>query len=177
MKNFFKWFFLSFTLFLVLLFAVAGLLSDKYSVERSITICAPKDSVFKVVANLNTWREWNPWFLIDSLTVSKISVTENIVGSYWEWNSKQIGKGKLVFTKAFPSDSLYAKMNFVFPKKSVVDEFWYFQNKEDSTLVIWKHTGKLEYPMGRILGFWSDGMLGPTFEEGLKLLKNKIENE
>ncbi len=175
MKTFFKWFIISFSFFLLLLFGVAGLLSDKYSVERSIKIAAPQDSVFLTVADLTTWKNWNPWLMVDSAMSTQIQINENFVGSYWEWDSQQIGKGKLTITRVFFPDSIYAKMEFTSPKASVVDEYWYFKTTGDSTQVTWKHVGDLEYPMGRILGLWSDNMLGPTFEEGLKLLKNYAE--
>ena len=177
MKTFFKWFFISFTGFIVLLFVVAGLLDDKYSVERSVSVYAPQDSVFLAVADLRTWANWNPWFLVDSNMTSNIKIKEDFVGSSWEWDSKQIGKGKLTITGVFPYDSIRAKMEFIFPKESVVDEYWFFKKQGDSTIVTWRHDGALEYPIGRILGLWSDNMLGPTFEEGLNLLKNFVERK
>lgn len=177
MKTFFKWFFISFTAFIVLLFGIAGLLDDKYSVQRSVKIAAPQDSVFFTVADLNTWKNWNPWLLVDSNMTVKINVTDSLEGSYWEWSSNQIGKGKLTFRKVAVPDSIYAVMEFISPKTSIVDEFWYFRTENDSTVVTWKHVGALDYPIGRILGIWSDNMLGPTFEEGLNLLKDFTEKK
>ena len=177
MKTFFKWFFITFSLFLLLLFIVAGLLSDKYIVERSIKINAPQDSVFAFVANLNTWRNWNPWFLADSTIKSQIRVTEDIKNSFWKWESKRLGSGKLTIKEVFPPDSIYADMEFSSPSKTLVKEYWKFTTVNDSTLVCWIHIGPLDYPLGRIFGLWSDSMLGPTFEEGLKLLKTELEKK
>jgi hypothetical protein len=177
MKNFFKWFFITFTFFLLLLFGVAGVLSDTYTVERTINIHAPKDSVFSFVANIKTWEKWYPWFLVDSLKQSDVHATPEYVGSYWKWNGNLIGKGELIFTDVAPTDSIAADMKFKEPKASVVKEYWYFKTNGDSTAVTWKHVGNLDYPMGRILGLWSDKMLGATFEEGLKNLKSELERK
>ncbi len=177
MKKFFKWFFISFSVFLILLFTVTAFLNDKYSVERSVSINAPKDSVFTYIANLNTWHKWNPWFLADAKMKNKITITDSLTGSSWQWESKLLGNGILRFEKVYPTDSIYAVMEFTAPKHTVIQEYWTFKTKGDSTIVFWEHVGPLDYPLGRIFGLWSNSMLGPTFEQGLNAIKSQLENK
>ncbi len=177
MAKFFKWLFIGVTSFLILFFVVTALLSDRYSVKRSINIGAPADSVYKTVLNLDTWENWNPWLLVDSTMQNKINVLPEYVGSTWEWESTHLGNGKLEIVQIENLKTMQAKMEFFSPKKSVVDEFWTFEQfSPDSTKVTWRHEGYLEYPVGRLMGLFSDNLLGPTFDEGLKNLKKYIEN-
>ncbi len=176
MAKFFKWLFISVTAFLALLFIVAGLLSSRYSVERSIVVDVPVDSVFNIVSDLNTWTNWNPWLQVDTTMRSNIVLTDSISGSYWEWKSQHLGSGKLTISNAIKPNKIDAKMVFFMPKKSTIDEYWSFDPEgNDSTEIIWRHDGDLSYPIGRIMGLLSDNLLGPTFEEGLHNLKNYLE--
>jgi hypothetical protein len=178
MAKFFKWLFIAVTSFLLLFFIVTALLSDRYSVERSINIAAPADSVYKTVVNLDTWKNWNPWQLIDTTMQNNINVLPDYVGSTWEWKSQHLGSGKLEIVESVNDKTMRAKMVFFFPKKSTIDEFWTFdQFSPDSTKVTWRHDGDLEYPVGRLMGLFSDNLLGPTFEDGLKNLKKFIEDD
>ncbi len=176
MAKFVKWLFISVTGFLILFFGVTALLSPRYSVERSAKVGAPVDSVFNVVADLETWKNWNPWLLVDSTMQNKIEMKQSIVGSTWEWKSKHLGTGKLQIREIKKPNKIYAQMTFFMPKKSTIDEYWTFEPiSGDSTKITWRHDGDLSYPVGRLMGLFSDNLLGPTFDEGLNNLKKYFE--
>ncbi len=178
MAKFFKWLFISVTGFLILFFGVTALLSPRYSVERSAKVGVPVDSVFNVVADLQTWEHWNPWLLVDSTMQNKINIKKSIVGSTWEWKSEHLGTGRLQIRDIARPNKIYAEMTFFMPKKSTIDEYWTFEPvSKDSTEITWRHDGDLSYPVGRLMGLFSNNLLGPTFDEGLRNLKNYLEND
>jgi hypothetical protein len=109
---------------------------------------------------------------------NNINLLPDYVGSTWEWKSEHLGSGKLEIVESVNNKKMRAKMEFFFPKKSTIDEFWTFEQfSPDSTKVTWRHDGDLEYPVGRLMGLFSDNLLGPTFDEGLKNLKKYIEDK
>lgn len=57
----FKIFLASVAIFIVAILFWLTLLDGHYSVSHSITIHAPKDSIAKIVNNLQKWEEWSPW--------------------------------------------------------------------------------------------------------------------
>ena len=82
----------------VVLLAVGFLLPSDYSAQRSVTINAPVDKVFPLVANHKEWKRWSVWNQRDPNMEMNYSGPEMAAGSKWSWKSKSEGNGAMEFS-------------------------------------------------------------------------------
>jgi len=160
---------------LVLLLIIAVLLPADFRVERSTTINAPVEKVFEQVADLNNYKEWNPWSEQDPDANTTLSEQSRGKGSIWTWNGEIIGVGSLEIVKLEEGKSIETKVTFFEPMESTSFGFWQFENTDNGTSVSWAFEGSLSYPVERFMGFFMDDMLGKDFEKGLANLKKRCE--
>jgi ribosome-associated toxin RatA of RatAB toxin-antitoxin module len=159
-----------------LFFIVPALMPGTYSVEKSTIINRPPAQVFDKVANLNHYRDWNPWQKMEPTAKSEITGTPATVGHKFYWEGKKIGEGSLT-VKSFtaPSD-LILDLEFMKPWKSKALDVWRFEKQgESATKVRWKNSGPLAYPMARLMGPMVTKNLNQQFEQGLQSLKEMCE--
>ena len=79
----------------VVLLAAGFLLPSTYSAQRSITINAPADQAFALVANHKAWKRWSVWNQRDPNMVMTYSGPEMAAGSKWSWKrseERRVGK-------------------------------------------------------------------------------------
>ncbi|MCX8501179.1 MAG: SRPBCC family protein, partial [Alphaproteobacteria bacterium] len=95
-----------FTVFLILILAVAGILlyaytrPDSYRVERKITIAAPAAAILPYLRNLQETIHWSQWEKIDPNSKRNYTGVMGEVGSTYHWDSphKQAGEGRIEIT-------------------------------------------------------------------------------
>lgn len=163
---------------IVLLVGIAFLLPKTITVERSIVIKADASKVFEQINNLPEWKNWSPWYKLDTAVKMTYSDPSSGTGSWYTWNSevKNVGNGKLTITKSIPNDSILTEL--VFMEQGAAQGGFAFSKSDSGTQVKWFLSSNLgNNPIARYFGLFMDKMLGPDFEQGLQDLKTYVESQ
>ena len=158
-----------------LVFVVALFLPSEYRVERSTEINRPVGMVYGYVADFNNFHEWNPWSALEPNHSYEVKGDSGTVGQQYHWEGEIIGSGQMEFTEFKQYDLIRSNITFLTPNEGFGIVDWEFEGSENLTNVTWSLTGSADYPIGRYFGLMMDGMLGPSFEEGMTKLKSKCE--
>lgn len=158
----------------VLLLAVGFLLPGTYSAQRSVTINAPAEKVFPLVANHKEWKRWSVWNQRDPNMEMTYSGPGMTAGSKWSWKSKSEGNGEMEFSAVEPNKRVgyILTMEGMTPATGELK----FTPEGAATRVSWDINGNAGMnPVFRWFGVFMDKMVGPDFEAGLKNLKKLAE--
>ena len=158
----------------VVLLAAGFLLPATYSAQRSVTINAPVDKVFPLVANHKEWKRWTVWNQRDPNMVMTYSGPEMASGSKWSWKSKSEGNGGMEFSAVEPNK----RVGYILTMEDMTPATGDLKFVPDGTgtKVTWDMKGDAGMnPVFRWFGLFMDKMVGPDFEGGLKNLKKLAE--
>lgn len=156
-------------------FSIPIFLPKNYSIEKTITINAPADVIYDKVADLNQYRDWNPWSQMEPEASKTVSGTPKTLGHRYEWRGNKIGTGSLTVKKVMPNKAVDIELAFIKPWKSIAQDNWTFAPEGNQTKVIWKNHGPLAYPTARLMGPFISKNLNQQFEVGLQNLKTLCE--
>lgn len=159
----------------ILFFILPALLPKTYSIEKTITVNAPADVCYDKVADLNHYRDWNPWSQMEPTASKIIEGTPKTVGHKYHWEGKKIGVGTLTVKHLEPGKSANIELEFIKPWKALAEDNWKFETTGNQTKITWKNHGPLAYPMARLMGPMINKNLNKQFEAGLVNLKNLCE--
>ncbi len=158
----------------LVLIAAFFLPSEKH-IEKSITIKAKPEKVFKEVNTLQQWQYWSPFEEEDTGMVSKYEGEPAGVGAKHIWTSEKSENGSMEITVSEPYDSIVTTL--LFEKRGKATSTWYFEDTNEGTKVTWTLEMKdLAYPIERILGLFMDGIIKKSYTKGLQNLKEHVEN-
>ena len=160
---------------IVFVLFIALILPSKYAVEKTIEINAPADKCYDMVADLNNYRDWNPWSKMEPDAKKTVTGTPKTPGHSYEWVGKKIGHGMLTVKSVEPNRSAVIGLEFFKPFKSKADDTWSFSESGGKTKVTWNNAGGLPYPMARLMGPMIMKNLNKQFEEGLNNIKQAVE--
>lgn len=159
---------------LVLLVAIAFLLPSGYSAQRSVTINAPAEKVFPLIANQKEWKRWSLWNQRDPNMVLAYSGPEAAAGAKWAWKSKSEGNGGMEWSAVEANKRVGYILTMEGMTPSTGDLF--VTPEGSGSKVTWTMTGDAGMnPMFRWFGLFMDKLVGPDFEAGLKNLKKLAE--
>jgi uncharacterized protein YndB with AHSA1/START domain len=167
---------------LILLIALAALLvvggyalSPKFNVVRSMTIAAPADKVYALIADPRAWKHWTVWNQRDRAMQITYSGPPSGTGAAWAWKSEREGDGKITFTAAEANRRVVYALDF--PDFGTTST-GAFELAADGagTRVTWSIDGDMgNNPLLRWLALFGDSITGPDFEVGLANLKDLAE--
>ena len=155
---------------IVVLLAAAFLLPSDYSAQRSMTINAPADKVFPLVANQKEWKRWSVWNQRDPNMQMTYSGPEGAAGSKWAWKSKSEGNGGMEWSAVEANK----RVGYILTMEDMTPATGDLKFSPDGagTKVTWDMKGNAGMnPIFRWIGLLMDKMIGPDFEAGLKNLK------
>lgn len=156
---------------------ISFLLPSNSIVERSIVVDAPAKVVFKQVNNLRNWSNWSPWAKMDpDMEIEYFGPETGVNSKYcWEGDPETVGTGCLTIVENEENASISTLLQFEGMGEG--NGSWTFEESEEGTKVTWAMNSDMSKPaiIGRYFGLMMDGMLGPTFEEGLESLKEIAE--
>ena len=158
------------------LLITAYLLPSKVKVERSTDINNDAAIVFNQVNNLPAWETWGPWFAIEPEMGSTYSDTVEGINARHCWDSEnpEVGKGCLTIIGSEPHSLIKTQLDF--DGQNPGYGIWTFNETEGVTSVSWAMEMDMGMnPLGRVMGLFMDGMVGPNFEDGLSKLKEICE--
>jgi uncharacterized protein YndB with AHSA1/START domain len=161
---------------LALVLVLGGyLLSPKFTVERRITIQAPAERVYALVADPKGWQRWGEWNRRDPHMAIEYSGAASGVGAVWSWKSKSQGDGRMTFTAAEPGRRLAYDLYFPDFGTTSSGELR-LQAQGSGTEVVWVMNGDMgSNPLFRWIALNADSMVGQDFEAGLKNLQQLAE--
>jgi uncharacterized protein YndB with AHSA1/START domain len=152
---------------------------QKFSMERSITIAAPPDAIYPLIADFHQWTRWSPWEKLDADLERTYSGPDGGVGAGYTWKgNRKAGQGSMTFTDLTPPSSVSVDVDFVKPFKA--SNKVVFTITPDATgggsVVRWLMTGE-NTGLGKIFAkvMPVDKLVGGDFERGLTAMKAAAE--
>lgn len=168
----------------VALIGVAFVLPSSAHVERSITIQRPPSQVFAVLDSYRRFNDWSPWAAKDPHAVYTISGPVSGVGAKQSWHGdpKTVGSGSLQIIESKADESVTTALDFgdmgqatakflLVPADRGTKLTWTLDTSAPLALdgkIVWN-------AIGRYVGLFMDGMVGPDYDSGLARLKNLVE--
>jgi effector-binding domain-containing protein len=168
---------LSIVALVVLVLAVGMLLPRNVHVERTITILAPRATVFALVDGFKSFSKWSPWAEKDPNATYAFSGPDFGAGAKMSWTGdpKKVGSGSQEILEAKPFDAVTSQLDFG-PQGKAVARFSLAPDG-GGTKVTWRLDSDMGAgPVGRWFGLVMDRMIGPDFEHGLANLKRYAES-
>ena len=159
---------------LILLFLLLGLLTPKHHlIVRETVIDAPQDLIHDQIYDLKKWDTWSPWEQSDATIKKTYGPTSEGKGSFYTWDSKHSGKGKLTITGT-SSDSINTEV--IFEGMGKAKSKYVFIKQELYTKVIWSFDYTTPFPWNAVNWVMGgDKSVGKEFEKGLASLKDVCE--
>jgi DNA gyrase inhibitor GyrI len=143
----------------------------KINVQRSIIIDAQISQVFDVINNLNHWKAWSPWLIMEP--GCEVKVRDDL--KYYEWNGKRIGSGNMSVTSEKENEVVLLDLVFLKPWKSKAKVRLELKAVDEGVEVTWFMESSLPFFM-----FWMKKMMeafiGMDYERGLAMLKDYAED-
>lgn len=154
-------------------------LPNTYTVSRTTNIAASDTTVYKNIADFNSFKQWNPWYKMEPTAKTTISGTPEQAGHLYEWVGKETGSGQMKITSVKPLAEVKIELKFIKPFESLANTQFNIAKQVDSTKVTWTMSGE-----NNIMSKWiclvmggMDSMIGKDFEAGLKSLKEMSEQK
>ncbi|MCL2074579.1 MAG: SRPBCC family protein [Marinilabiliaceae bacterium] len=168
---------LSLATIIAILLILALFVKKDYAIVREIVINRPKKEVFDYIKFLKNQNEWSTWTNIDPKMKSTYSGIDGTVGFVYKYESdnKRVGKGSQEITKIIDGESI--EWLFCCDGKPPTVCYWLTETiSENETKMIWKFTGKMNYPLNLMTIFF-DKLMGNDIGSELAVLKTKMENQ
>lgn len=152
-------------------------MSDTFTVQRSTSVDAPPDRIYRHIIDLTKWAEWSPWEQMDPTMEKTYSGAESGVGSRYAWSgNRKVGQGSMEITDAKEHLEIEIALEFLKPFKASNTTAFTLEPAGGGTTVTWSMTGEKTLLI-RLMGIFRsmDAMIGPDFERGLAQLKQVSE--
>ncbi len=163
---------------IALLILLAFILPAKYDVTKSIVISSDISKCYDMVADLNNYRDWNPWSKMEPDAKKTITGTPKTIGHRYDWEGKKIGVGSLTVKRVDLNKTAELELEFLKPFKSLASDNWTFEQLPNNQVKItWSNKGDLPAGMARLMGPMITKNLGKQFEQGLNSIKENCEKK
>lgn len=168
---------------IVLVLAVAAIIiyaalqPDHFRIERSITVEAPPDQVYPLIADFRAWGRWSPWEKKDPGMKRTFSGPDSGTGAAYAWEgNKDVGSGRMEITEATAPGKVVIRLEFLKPFQATNTAEFTLEAQRSTTMVNWAMYGKANFLSKLMCVFMSmDRMVGPDFEAGLANLKATVQ--
>jgi uncharacterized protein YndB with AHSA1/START domain len=166
---------LALVLIVVAFVGIGFILPSAFRVERSVTIAAPADKVYRLISAPAQWKSWTVWNQRDPAMQITYGGPAEGAGAKWSWQSKTEGNGEMEFTAVEPDRSLTYRLSF--PEFGMQSTGQLVITPQDGGVrVSWSNQGDMgSNPMNRWFGLFMDSLVGPDFQAGLANLKQLAE--
>jgi len=172
---------------LIVLFSLFGLvfvgavfLPKSYEVERSVELEVSAEAAFTLLTDYSKRAEWDSRFeatKADASVEMRTDGTPGALGHSLVWRGTNVGEGKLILTDVTSPSYVRAVLRYLAPNPMDAVMEWHIEALgADRCKVRWVTGGPLDYPAGRIMGLFFDGMLGKDMELRLSGLRSFVES-
>ena len=142
----------------------------KMHIERSISINAPSENVYKVISDFNDWRPWSPWLCMEP--EAKVTVAAD--SKSYEWEGNRTGSGNMKIVQERENEYIDYDLNFIKPWKSTAKTNFTLSQEGNATKVTWVMDSSLPFFMFFMKGMM-EAFVGADYERGLDMLKVYVE--
>ncbi len=158
----------------LILFLILALFTPKHhDVERSALIMSPSEIVFDQINDLNKWAAWSPWDKMDPEMKKTFGTSTIGAGSYYTWEGKKAGSGKLTITSSTP-ETIKTKVEF--GGMGSADGIYSFKTENGGTNLSWRFIYDTPFPWNAFTFLMGgDKSVAKDFETGLANLKSICE--
>ncbi len=150
---------------------------DIFRVERAITVKAPPDRIFALIADFRQWVTWSPYEHKDPALKRSYSGAASGKGAVYGWEgNKNVGSGRMEILEASAPAKIVIKLDFITPFEGHNTAEFTMLPQGDTTNVTWLMHGPSPF-IGKIMHVFMnmDRMVGKDFEIGLANLKRLTE--
>lgn len=166
---------------LVLAVAVVLILAatkpDTFSVRRVITVRAPPEKIFPLIADFHQWGAWSPYETKDPAMKRTYGGAASGRGAVYAWEgNKNVGSGRMEIIEALLPSKIVIKLDFFAPFEGHNAAEFTMLPQGDASSVTWVMHGRAPF-MSRMMQVFInfDTMIGSDFETGLANLKKLTE--
>jgi len=152
-------------------------MADIYTVERAVTIDAPRARIYAEIADFHKWTNWSPWEGLDPDLKRTYSGASSGVGAVYVWSgNRKAGQGRMEITDASEPSKVRIDLLFEKPFKARNEIVITVLHQGSDARVTWTMTGQKTL-ITKAMGIFRsmDKMVGPDFEKGLAQLKATSE--
>lgn len=173
--------FLGIIVLLALVFIlVSGLfISREYHFERSISIRAPQEEIWKNISLFSNFEKWDPAKARDSTMRRTITGTDGTVGATYAWEgNKEVGSGSQTFKTIHPFEHITIDLQCSKPFAFKAAVFYHLVPEGKATKITWGFDSKITYPFNAVSYFFMDrdARMDQVFAAGLANLKKLCES-
>lgn len=162
---------------LIAIFLVVALFVPKSFVyEKSISIKAPIDSVWKNVNSLTALDKWSPWNDHDPNMKKTMSGVDGTIGAVQSWESTIVGTGSQTIDTIVKPSFFETKLDFYKPHESHGKVYVKLIADGKVTKATWGMAGNMPYPVNVLILFMNmEKTMGKDWDNGLSKLKKLSE--
>ena len=160
---------------LVVVLVVVFMQPAKGHVEKSIIINAPASAIFPHVNNMKNFTVWSPWSKMDPAAKQTFEGAEAGIGAKMSWVGEKTGKGSQWVEASVENESVKTGLTFEGIEGTAWAEFKLI-SEGNGTKVTWTYDGDNAGFKGKAIWLMMGSMLGSQYEDGLKDLKQLVEN-
>ncbi|MBK8501634.1 MAG: SRPBCC family protein [Saprospiraceae bacterium] len=142
----------------------------KMHIDRSITIDAPVQKVFKILNDFHHWPIWSPWLVCEP--DSTLSIRED--GKYYEWDGKRVGAGNMSIISETPDRKVDLDLTFLKPWKSTAKVQFICKAEGQKTKVNWTMDSSMPFFMF-FMKKMMEAFVAADYDRGLNMLKEYAE--
>jgi hypothetical protein len=163
---------------LIVIVLLSLLLPARQTVRRTITINAPVQAVYEQVSRLENFFRFAVWARHDSSTRYTYTGTDGTTGAAATWTGDPAlsGKGEIRLVSLEAPLRVEQEIEFLEPRPGKASSRFTLRQEEGPCTVTWEFSLATPRPWNIFNLFGSmDKAMGPDFEEGLSLLKTRVE--
>jgi len=151
-----------------LLVVVIASRPSAFRIARSLTIAAPANVIFALLADFHRWGTWSPYDKLDPDTRKSFEGAASGVGAIYHYIGAKIGEGRMTITESEPATRLAIRAEFIKPFAAINEILFTLEPTAGGTSVTWAMTGHNNFAFKAFSLFVNvDQMIGKEFETGL----------
>lgn len=162
---------------MAIVLVLAATKPDTFSVRRSITVKAPPEKIFPLIADFHQWGSWSPYEHKDPAMQRTYGGASSGKGAVYAWDgNKNVGSGRMEILDASMPSKIVIKLDFFSPFEAHNTAEFTMLPQGEATDVTWLMRGPTPF-IGKIMHVFinMDRMVGSDFEVGLANLKRLAE--
>ena len=158
---------------------VASRKPDAFTVQRRITINAPREKIFALIDDFRCWTSWSPWEKKNPAMKRTYGGAATGRGATYAWEgNRNVGSGRMEIVDASTPSHLSIKLDFLKPFEGHNLADFTLEPIGSATAITWTMRGPsplLYKVMDTLMNM--DKMIGNDFDAGLANLKTLAERE
>lgn len=157
---------------------VAYFVPREFSLSKSVTINAPRETVYDYVKLLKNQEKYSVWVMADPNVEITYTGTDGAIGgtSAWKSEMKNVGVGAQTIIALVPNEKITVEIRFEKPMKATNYADTTLETVGEQTKVTNIFYGTSKFPMN-ITNLFLDKMIGGDIQKNLENLKSILEQK